>query len=144
MKSTIRVYLPATFPALAQLRDRGELAAPVGYAVTAGLGELLGLLGDDDADLLAYEAFQLAAAASLELVRADPAAARRRVVVSADAPARPDGGAGQVALAGPVPLTAVAAIHVDGTAAEPEVAAGDPVEHELEWYDVSELAQLLA
>lgn len=141
MRSTIRVYLPATVPALAELRDRGQLPAPAGYAVTAGLREQL---GDDDDEQLAYAAFQLAAAASLELVRADPAAARRRVVVSVDAPAAPAGGDGQVALAGPVPLAAVAAIHMDGGAAEPAVAAGDPAEHELEWYDVSELAQLLA
>jgi hypothetical protein len=77
-------------------------------------------------------------------------------------PGRPDIGSSRVRLQAPVPLSAVAALHVDGTPAEPDVAAaaeampraaaGDPDAeftvdsaegHELEWYDVSELAQLL-
>jgi hypothetical protein len=144
VSQTDRVYLPATFPALARLRDRGELAAPEGYAVTPALRAQL---GEDDEEQLAYEAFQLAAEASLRLLRADPAAARRRVVVAADAPVAPAGEGGVVTLAAPVPLAAVAAVHVDGRAAEPAVTravTGDgTVEDELEWYDVSELAQLL-
>jgi hypothetical protein len=149
MSQTLRVYLPATLPALARLRERGELAVPEGYAVTAALRDEL---GGDDPEQLAYAAFQLAADASLELLAADPAAPRRRVVVAADAPAAPaapePGHPGRVRLAAPVGVAAVAALHVDGPTAEPEVASaiasGEPVEHELEWYDVSELAQLLA
>lgn len=38
----------------------------------------------------------------------------------------------------------LAAVHVDGARAEPGVVAGDPAGPELEWYDVSELAQLLS
>jgi len=93
---------------------------------------------------------------------------RRRVVVSADLPATTVGpgdvelGASTVELAGPVPVRAVAAIHVDGVDAAKDVAAaagvvtealaGDPdaqfavdgaEDHELEWYDVTELDQLL-
>ena len=100
------------------------------------------------------------------LVRSAP---RRRVVISADVPADrlaavdPDLGSSAVRLAGPVPLTAVAAIHVDAPGAEPDVdaaaqvveeaVAGDPdaqftvdgaEDHELAWYDVSELDELVS
>jgi hypothetical protein len=134
------VYLPATFGSLTQLRDQGALAATEGFAVTP---QLRALLGEDD-EQLAYAAFQLAAEASLRLLAADPAARRRRVVVAADVPAEVAGEGGLVWLAGPVPLAAVAAVHVDGPDAEPDLVAGDPAAHELEWYAVSELAQLLS
>ena len=70
-------------------------------------------------------------------------------------------GSSRVDVTETVPLAAVAAIHVDGVAAEGDVAAaaevvsealaGDPdaqftvdgaEDHELEWYDPSELGQL--
>jgi hypothetical protein len=137
MVRPIRVYLPATLPALARLHGTGELAVPLGYAATP----------DPDDEELSYAAYRLAAEASVRLLRADPGAPPRRVVISADLPAEPGGG-GVVRLTGPVPRSAVAAVHVDGTEAEPEVAdaiAGhdDAVDRELEWYDVSELPQLL-
>jgi hypothetical protein len=140
----VRVYLPATLPALAELRERSELTVHVAYAVTPALREQL--TGDDD-EALSYAAFRLAAEASVGLLRADPAAPRRRVVISADVPAEPLPEAPAVRPSGPVPLSAVAAVHVDGAAAEPDVAAavaaGEPeVDHELEWYDASELAHL--
>lgn len=144
----MRVYLPATLPILAHLRERGELTAAEGYAVTPALRDQLGdhEAGDDE-EVLSYAAFRLAAEASLELLRADPTAPPRRVVISADVPASPLAGPAAVRPAEPVRLAAVAAVHVDGAAAEPEVAAatasGEPdVDHELEWYDASELAQL--
>lgn len=147
------MYLPGTLATIETLRTRRELPPGPAYAVTPALRAELG----DAADLeeLEYEAFTQAAAASLELLRvADPALARRRVVVSADVPVRlvrpdpdPAGGTARVAVAGPVPLAAVAAIHLDSDAAEPEVTATlagetDEVEYELEWYDVSELERL--
>jgi len=142
----MRVFLPGTFDALARLRDRAELTVPDGYAVTDALRRQVG--EDADAEHLEYTAFQLAAEASLALLVADPAEPRRRVVISADVRAEPAGGDGRVRLAGPVPWAAVAAVHVDGSRAEPEVAravaGAGPVEYELEWYDVSELDQLLA
>jgi hypothetical protein len=133
----VRVYLPATLPALARLHGTGEVAVPQGYAATP----------DPDDEELAYAAYRLAAEASVRLLRVDSGAPPRRVVISADLPAEPGGG-GVVRLTGPVPRSAVAAVHVDGTEAEPEVAdaiAGhdDAVDRELEWYDVSELPQLL-
>ena len=90
------------------------------------------------------------------------------MVVSADVRAAllvrddPELGSSVVRLAGPVPLSAVAAIHIDGLEAVDDVAAaadvvdearaGDPdaqftvdgaEDHELEWYDVSELDALV-
>jgi hypothetical protein len=154
MNQPIRAYLPATLPILARLRERGELAAGGAYAVTPALRAAL---GGDDGEELSYAAFRLAADASVRLLGADPTAPRRRVVISVDVAVPGDGdGDGVVRLAGTVPLSAVAAVHVDGAAAEPEVVAAvaavvtDPaageagVDHELEWYDVSELPQLLA
>jgi hypothetical protein len=143
------VYLPATLPALARLRERGELTVDEAYAVTRPLRDQLGDDDDDDDDeQLSYAAFRLAAEASVRLLGADPAAPRRRVVISVDVPAEPLPEVAAVRPAGPVPLSAVAAVHIDGAAAEPDVAAavaaGEPeVDHELEWYDASELAQLV-
>jgi hypothetical protein len=173
MSHPIRVYLPATVPGLALLHRECALVTTEAYAVTAALREQLGETDEED---LSYAAYRLAAGASLRLLRADPAAPRRRVVVSADVSAQPvvGGDAGAVGLAGPVPLAAVAAIHVDAAAAEPAVSAAllaageafndeafndeafndeafndeaiddEPIDDELEWYDVSELPQLLA
>jgi hypothetical protein len=157
MSQPIRVYLPATMSGLATLRRAGSLAATGAYAVTPALRDQL---GDADEEELSYAAYRLAAGASLSLLRADSAAPRRRVVVSADVPARPAAGGdpGSVLLTGPVPVASVAAIHLDGAGAEPAVAAAldapgedagasavdELAEHELEWYDVSELSQLVA
>jgi len=162
----VRVYLPATLPALADLRRQGELGTPpvAAQAVTPSLREWY---AEGDEEELEYVAFTHAAQAALRLLRADPAAPRRRVVVSADVPTSvivrtdPDLGSSAVWLGSPVPRSAVAAIHVDSAAAEPDVAAAvevveaaaagdadarftvDGVEdHALEWYDVSELDQL--
>lgn len=137
MSSLLRVYLPATLPALARLHAEGQLRIPQGYAATP----------DPDDEELAYAAYRLAAEASVRLLRADPGAPPRRVVISADVPASPAAG-GLVRLAQPVPRSAVVAIHVDGAAAELGVAAAvagadEAVDEELEWYDASELAQLL-
>ncbi|MEV6813370.1 hypothetical protein, partial [Micromonospora sp. NPDC051296] len=123
---------------------------------------------EGDEEELEYVAFTRAAQDALQLIRHDQAAPRRRVVVSADLPAaalgRGDGelGSSVVELGAAVPASAVAAIHVDGAEAMPDVAAaanvvvealaGDPdaqftvdgaEDHELEWYDPSELESLL-
>jgi hypothetical protein len=162
----VRVYLPATLPGLAALRGGGTLAPPGEvHAVTPDLREWY---AEGDEEELEYVAFTRAAQGALRLLRRDVGAPRRRVVVSVDVPAHTvsrtdrDLGSSLVALAQPVPLSAVAAIHVDGMAAEVDVAAaagvveeaaaGDPdaqftvdgaEDHELEWYDPSELDQLI-
>lgn len=142
----VRVYLPATLGTVAALHRDRQLPPGPAFAVTPALRAEL---AEDDQEELEYQAFQLAADASLALLRQDPAAPRRRVVVSADAVAQPvDGGRhGQVRLSGPVSVSAVAAIHLDDPEAEPDVAAavtdGAALDEELSWYDVSELPQLV-
>ncbi|MEV4754791.1 hypothetical protein AB0J86_06715 [Micromonospora sp. NPDC049559] len=161
----VRIYLPATLPLLAELRRRGEIDVVEAHAVTPSLREWY---AEGDEEELEYVAFTRAAQAALRLLRAAPDAPRRRVVVSVDLPAaevgRGDGelGSSLVRLARPVPVGAVAAIHLDGAEATPEVEAavevveealaGDPdaqftvdgaEDHELEWYDPSELDPLL-
>lgn len=162
----VRVYLPATMPQLTVLRECGRLTPPAGaHAVTANLREWYAE-GDDEE--LEYVAFTRAAQSALRLLRHDPKAPRRRVVVSADLPAGALGrgdqdlGSSLVGVDGPVPIEAVAAIHVDGVGAEADIAAaaevveeaaaGDPdaqftvdgaEDHELEWYDPSELDRLV-
>jgi hypothetical protein len=123
---------------------------------------------EGDEEELEYVAFTRAAQAALRLLRHDASAPRRRVVVSADVPStalvREDVelGSSEVRLPQPVSLTEVAAIHVDGTDVAEEIGAaadvveealaGDPdaqftvdgaEDHELEWYAVSELDQLV-
>lgn len=144
-----RVYVPATLVAVAELRRRGELAPAEAYAVTPALRESYGA-GDEEE--LEYAAFTEAARAALRMLHADPAAPRRRVVIAADvpdaevAPARPgDRHSGAVVRVGRIPLPSAAS-------AVPAAAAGDAdarlvadgaEDHELAWYDVSELAQLV-
>ncbi|WP_433129775.1 DUF6912 family protein [Micromonospora sp. CA-240977] len=160
----VRVYVPATVPMLARLRADG-LTADQAHAVTPTLREWY---AEGDEEELEYVAFTRAAQEALHLLRADPTAPRRRVVVSVDLPpsalGRGDGelGSSTVTLAEVVPVGAVAALHVDGADAVEEVAAaaevvaeaaaGDPdaqftvdsaEDHELEWYDVTELDLLL-
>ncbi|HET8683049.1 MAG TPA: hypothetical protein VFM54_14450 [Micromonosporaceae bacterium] len=159
----IRVYLPATLPVLRRLRARGELGPPplTGHTVTPALREWY---AEGDEEELEYIAFTRAAQEALRLLRHDPSAPRRRVVVSVDvSPAAAewhdaDLGSSMVRLTAPVPRAAVAALHVDGAGAEADVAAaadvvdeaaaGDPdaqftvdgaEDHELEWYDAGEL-----
>jgi hypothetical protein len=162
----VRVYLPATMPVLAALREAGSFPpTPEAHAVTAMLREWYSE-GDDEE--LEYVAFTRAAQGALRLLRQAPAAPRRRVVVSVDLPAGAVRGVDQelgsslVGVSSAVPLSAVAAIHVDGVEAEDDVAAaadvveeaaaGDPdaqftvdgaEDHELEWYDPTELDRLV-
>ncbi|MGH3739644.1 MAG: DUF6912 family protein [Micromonosporaceae bacterium] len=166
MAST-RIYLPATLPALRELAASGEwrLSRLGAHTVTPALREWY---AEGDEEELEYVAFTRAAQAALHLLGEDGSAPRRRVVISADVPERAiqvaDSGLGSstVSLLAPVPLADIAAFHVDSADAEPDVAgaagvveraaAGDPdaqftvdaaEDHELEWYDVSELDQLL-
>jgi hypothetical protein len=162
----VRVYVPATVPMLAALRADGQLGAGllVAHAVTPALREWY---AEGDEEELEYVAFTRAAQAALQLLRRDPAAPRRRVVVSADVPSdalvREDVelGSSTVRLPQPIARKDIASIHVDGTDAVEQVAAaaevvdealaGDPdaqftvdsaEDHELEWYAVSELDEL--
>jgi len=166
--SVTRVYLPATLPQLRTLRERGDWGPPPteAHAVTPGLREWY---AEGDEEELEYVAFTRAAQGALHLLRIDPVAPRRRVVVSVDVPDHAvrmsdfELGSSIATVVATIPLTDVAAIHVDSVDAEPDVtsaaavvveaAAGDPdaqftvdstEDHALEWYDPSELDHLLA
>jgi hypothetical protein len=134
------------------------------FAVTPALREWY---VDDDVDELEYAAMTEAARASLRLIDADDAAARRRAVLAADVPeasvtVRDDLDRGVVRLAGPVALADIASVHLDDSDAEPAVAAAveaitaadlgdeasqekvDDVEgFELSWFATQELDPLL-
>ncbi|MEV0648997.1 hypothetical protein AB0I28_27460 [Phytomonospora sp. NPDC050363] len=158
-----RIYLPATEADLAALRDTGSLPVSGAYAVTDELRtELAENGGTADEELCEYVAFTSAAYGSLVRIAARPESAHRRVVVAADLPdaALRPGGPGLFEVDAPVPLKAVAAVHVDSD--EPEVtrlvdeavaelsgggvaeATADSLDgHDLEWYAPSELSDLV-
>ncbi|MFE4061220.1 DUF6912 family protein [Streptomyces sp. NPDC059096] len=168
----MRVYVPLTLPGLAEAQKAGELGpGPLtAYAVTPGLREWY---VSDDIEELEYAALNRAAAASLRLIAADPGAARRRVVVAADVPDReavsdPDmrldaSSLGEVRIAAAVSLRKAAAVHVDSDDADADVTAaaaalgaadhGDDdarftvdgaEDHELLWYGIQEIPNLIA
>jgi hypothetical protein len=163
----VRVYLPGTVRSLQSLVDSGELAPPplTAFAVTPGLREWY---VEGDVEELEYAALLDAARGSLRLLDEDPTAPRRRVVVAAEVPDaavefRPDLDRSVVRVTAPVPLRAVAAVHVDGPDAETAVQAaadavleadlgGDDAQflldeaegHELLWYASQEITPLLA
>jgi hypothetical protein len=160
----MRVYLPTTLVALSSLRD-SEFTAPfAAHAVTAELREWY---ADGDAEELEYAAGDDAAHHALRLLAADATAPRRRVVVAVDVPdAVVSTGSpyrSSVTVAASVSREQVASVHVDGAEATADVAqavqalsaADDGDEdalftvdqaagHELLWYDVSELDDVLA
>jgi len=165
----MRVYIPATVTMLRELLDTQQLRAVNGtaFALTPALREYY---ATGTAEELEYAAMMDAARASLRLLAADGADAEdaklpRRAVVSADVDdvrLRPDLDYGVVRLSGPVPMTAIAAIHLDTGEAEDAVRAaaavideadlgdgdaeftvGDAEDHELAWYATQELPFVL-
>lgn len=167
---SVRVYVPATVSMLRSLVDTGELAPVSGtaFALTPALREAYNA---GDAEELEYAAMLEAARASLRLLATeldaepdDLVPARRAVVAAdvADVTLRPDLDFAVVRLAGPVPSSAVAAVHVDDPDAAAAVRAAaavidsadlgdsdavftvDSAEgHELGWYAPQELPFLL-
>jgi hypothetical protein len=164
----MRVYIPATLAMLRTLVDNGALVPVSGtaFALTPMLRESY---ATGDSEELEYAAMLDAARASLRLLSAElvgePQAAPRRVVVAADVEGvrlRPDLDDAVVTLPGPVPMAAVAAVHVDLPEAEAAVRAaaavvdaadlgdpdaefvlGDAEDHEMAWYAPQELPFLL-
>ncbi len=160
----MRVYLPSTLPALADLLRSGAVGpAPVhGFAVTPALREAY---ASGDEEELEYIAMLAAARESLRLLRADPAAPRRRVVLAADAEATwiaYDDDPAAVVITDVVPLGAIVSGHVDDKEADADVAvAADAIAaadagdldaeftvdgaegHELAWYATQELKTLI-
>jgi hypothetical protein len=164
----MRVYLPATLPALAGLLRTGELGpGPMrGYSVTPAMREWY---SSGDLEELEYVALMHAAKASLRLLHGDPSAPRRRVVLAIDVPDAQvvnDSGfsePGLVHVTGSVAIRDVASGHVDDPVAAAEIAeaiaalpaadAGDDDArfvvdgadgHELLWYATQELGDLVS
>jgi hypothetical protein len=166
----MRVYLPATLPALAGVLRAAEIGpAPLqAFTVTPALREWY---ASADVEELEYAAMMHAARASLRLLLADPQAPRRRVVLAADVPDEQAGRGGGfdggfeeptlVLLSAPVPLARVVSGHVDDLAAVADISeavaalpaadAGDDDArflvdgaegHELLWYATQELGDL--
>ncbi len=162
----MRVYLPATLPALAGMLRDGEIGpAPLrAFAVTPALREWY---ASGDLEELEYVAMTHAARASLGMLLDDPQAPRRRVVLAAEVPddqVDHKGGFDEptlVLISAAVPLGRVASGHIDDLLAVADVAAAadalraaeagdddarfvvDGAEgHELLWYATQELPYL--
>ena len=159
---SMRVYLPFTLPTLAGLLADGQAAAPVrGFAVTPALREWY---SSGDEEELEYVAMTHAARASLRLLRADPGAPWRRVVLAAEVLASQVVAAagfdepGLVEIRVPVGLDDVVSGHIDDPGAATDVRAAiaalpaadggdedarftvDGAEgHELAWFAAQEL-----
>ena len=162
----MRVYLPSTLPALAEMvLAAGAGQSPgLGFAVTPALREGY---SSGDIEELEYVAMMRAARASLRLLLADPAAPRLRVVLAAELPDEqvvPIAGFDEPALVelkAPVQLSDVVSGHIDDRSAAADISAAvtalpaadggdddaafvvDSAEgHELMWYASQELDQL--
>ncbi|WP_129976406.1 hypothetical protein [Rhodococcus sp. Q1] len=164
-----RVYVPATLAMVQRLvaDDEVDPVSRTAFAVTPTLREAY-TAGDDEE--LAEVAMAEAARASLRLLASEepgdhPSFASRRVVIAADVDEvkpRPDLDDAVVRLTGPIPMSAVASVHIDLQEAETDVARarevvdaaelgdeeaefvlGDAEDHELAWYATQELPFLL-
>jgi hypothetical protein len=161
----VRLYVPATLRVVSRVLADGLLAAPLeAFAVTPELREWY---VDDDAEALEYAALHEAARASLHLLASDLDAPRRRVVLAVDVPDGsvrfvPQRDRGAVDVLADVPVSAVAAAHVDepeGGAVvaraaslvaaadsgdeDAELAVGDAEDLDLLWYATQELPDLV-
>lgn len=165
----MRVYLPATFSMLVQLKETGTVTARSGwgFAVTPALNEFY-TSGDEEE--IAYAAFQDAAEASLRLLAIgdEDEFPHRRVVISVDVPdetvtLEPEMGESVVKLSpAQVALDDVAALHVDIVESEAatkaaieaidaadlgdedaELTVGDAQDNFMAFYDPSELPFLV-
>lgn len=159
----MRVYIPSTLPALTAALKAGEIGPPPmpGFAVTPALREGY---ASGDVDELEYIALVEGGRASLRLLAEDHDAPARRVVLAAEVSEDDIGRAGDhdhpaaVHVLSAIPLTDVAAGHIDGLdavddvrAAVAAVAAADEGDddarftvdsaegHELMWYATQEL-----
>jgi hypothetical protein len=124
----MRVYLPCTLPALAEVLSAGEVSkVPLpGYAVTPALREWY---SNGDIEELEYVAMTHAARASLRLLAEDKEARRLRVVLATELP---EGSVlvtngfddpALVQVTKPVPVRDIKSGHVDDQGAEADVAA---------------------
>ncbi|MFV8381101.1 hypothetical protein HW450_04220 [Corynebacterium hindlerae] len=165
----MRVYLPATFSILKELKETGSFHARSGwgFAVTPALVEFF---EEGDEEEFAHFAFIEAARASLRLLAIgdETAFPHRRVVITADLPdsqvtLAPENGEAVVALSpAQINFDDVAALHVDVESSESATAAaiaaidaadlgdedaeltvGDADDNFMAWYDTVELPFLV-
>lgn len=156
----VRVYLPATLPALSRAYTARAVAAARGCAVTPALRTWY---GEADEEELEFAALSLAARSSLDLLEQAPDAPRRRVVLAVDAPARDvdeapaadaEADPAAVILRMELPWNRVEAVHVDDPGTSPLVTAA--LEHpddesaqsaledvDLLWFATQEVEDLL-
>lgn len=137
----MRVFVPATMPLLARLHDHGSLPVTARVAVTDAFRSEHPEV--TDAEELEYLAMAEAARRSVDLVAADPDAARRRVVIAVDDPGDE------------LRLDQIASVHIDDDdAVEAIHRAADIVrdggecpdevdEFELMWFAPQELSVVL-
>ena len=164
----MRVFLPSTLPALAEVLRTGQVGSDPGpqpgYAVTPALREAY---ASGDEEELEYAALTEAARASLRMLAIDEAAPPRRVVLAAELPADEvkldarDHEPARVLVNASVLLARLVSAHVDDAEAGADVrAAADALEaadagdedarfavdgaegHELAWYATQELSYL--
>jgi len=145
----MRVFLPSTLPALAEVLRAGQVGpspgpspgpgpepgsepgsgSQPGYAVTPALREAY---ASGDEEELEYAALTEAARASLRMLAGNPAAPPRRVVLAAEIPAdevkldATDREPARVLVTAVIPVDKLASAHVDDGEAGPDVrtAAG--------------------
>jgi hypothetical protein len=166
----MRVYLSTTLNRLAAAAATGafEPVAGAGLSAHAVTPTVREWYTEGDLEELEYAVLTDAAQTSLRLLAEEDGAAPRRVVIAADLPDQtvrptPEDGRSRVRLAAPVPLDAVASVHVDEPEAGSTVAAAvralpaadagdddalfalDEAEAwDLLWYDVTEIPQLIS
>jgi hypothetical protein len=165
----MRVYVPATWPMLRTLVKNGNVD-PIGGTAFALTPKLRESYTTGEEEELEYAALTEAARASLRLLAVEfglgeDSTPARRVVIAADlenVTLRPDLDDGAVRITGGVPFESIAAVHVDSDEAEyavrqgagavdaadmgdldAEFLVGEAEDHELAWYDPSEVAFLV-
>jgi len=167
----MRVYVATTIGGLQALRSNGFVQPEAVHAVTAALREWY--VEADAGELEYAASCAAAESSLRMLVPGEPARRVVVAAEVPDSWVRPAGGTraygepaagdpSSVLVGSPVPLDLVVSVHLDGADAEPEVAAaaaalpasdagdddarrtvGDAEGHELLWYDVSELDDVL-
>jgi len=163
----VRIYVPATLAHLRELLDNGVHDPSDGISAFAVTGALRQWFQSGDEEELEYAATSDAAYAALHLLALNPQPPMRRVVIAADInsslvrPA-PEHDRARVVIEGPLKLSQVESVLVDGDDAVPDVSIAVGVlasselgdrdaeflvsqaeGHELLWYAASEISELL-
>jgi hypothetical protein len=163
----VRIYVPATLAHLRALLDDGIHDPDGGITAYAVTGALRQWFQSGDEEELEYAATSDAAYAALKLLAANSQLPMRRVVIAADINSSlvhgaPETDRATVRIEGPLKLSQVESILIDGDDAVPDVTIAVGVlakseegdrdaeflvsqaeAHELLWYAASEISELL-